>query len=200
VISTTGLDFRFNPSDHSYWLGDTRLIGVSEAIGAAGLKSFDRINPEVLEHARQRGIAVHSACHFLDEGELDRATVTEEIEPFVRAWEKFKVDTGVVFTEIEKPLYHATHEIAGRPDRIIRLNGVRGVLDIKTYKADRVTGVQLAAYALLRFGPQTFDPPQRWAVWLKNDGKYSMDRFEDRGDEAVFMACLTIARFKGRKQ
>lgn len=200
MISTGGPEFRFDETDHSYYFRGRRLIGVSEAIGAAGLKSFSRVDPEVLEHARQRGIAVHSACQDLDEGVLDWGAVSDEAEPYVRAWEKFKTDTGIVFTEIEKPLYHATYEIAGRPDRIVQLNGLRGVVDIKTYKGDAVTGVQLAAYSLLRFGPQTYDPPQRWAVWLKSDGKYVMDRFEDRGDEAVFMACLTIAKFKGGKR
>jgi hypothetical protein len=72
-----GEQFRFEPETHSYFLGKTRLIGVSEAIQSAGLKDFSRIAPDVLEHARQRGTAVHAACHFLDEGDLDWATVSQ---------------------------------------------------------------------------------------------------------------------------
>jgi hypothetical protein len=192
-----GEQFRFDPADHSYHLGDKRLIGVSEAIQAAGLNDFSRIAPDVLEHARHRGTAVHAACHYLDEGDLDWSTVSPEIEPYVRAWERFKSDTGVIISEIEHPRYHATLGFAGTPDRMVRFGGHSGTIDLKTYKPDSVTGVQLAAYSYLEFGPQpTWDAPKRWGLWLKDDGKYSLTEFTDRGDEAVFMACLTIAKFK----
>lgn len=198
-----GEQFRFDPEDHSYWLGKNRLIGVSEAIQAAGLKDFSQIPPEALEHARKRGTAVHAACHYLDDGDLDWATVSPEIEPYVLAWERFKADTGVILNEIEHPRYHATFGFAGTPDRIVTFvghNGFldrKGTLDIKTYKPDIVTGVQLAAYSFLEFGPQrAYDTPKRWGLELKDDGKYSLTEYTDRGDEAVFMACLTVCKFK----
>jgi len=190
-------EFRFNKTDHSYWLGKTRLIGVSDAIQAAGLKDFSRIAPDVLEHARQRGTAVHTACHFLDEGDLDWATVSTEIEPYVRAWERFKKETGVELLRIEKPLFHATLGYAGTPDRVVNLYPHKGIIDLKTYVPDAVTGIQLAGYSYLEFGPQPMlDAPRRWGLWLKDDEKYSLTQYTDRGDEAVFMSCLTIAKFK----
>lgn len=192
-----GEQFRFDQADHSYWLGKNRLLGVTEVIQLAGLKDLSRIDPGVLEHASQRGTAVHAACHYLDEGDLNWATVSPEIEPYVRAWERFKADTRVIINETEHPLYHATLGFAGTPDRIIQLNGQAGTLDIKTYDPDNTTGVQLAGYSYLRFGPQVlYDTPERWGLWLKNDGKYSLTEYEDRGDEAVFLACLTVAKFK----
>lgn len=193
-------EFRFDKADHSYWLGKTRLIGVSDAIQAAGLKDFSRIAPDVLEHARQRGTAVHAACHYLDEGDLNWETVSPEVEPYVRAWERFKRDVPSVMMEKEIPLYHATLGFAGTPDRIMEMSGDGGrriTIDLKTYRPDAVTGVQLAAYSLLRWGPQpSWDVPKRWGLWLKDDGKYQLTDFTDRGDEAVFLACLTIAKFK----
>lgn len=191
------LKFRFDPSDHSYYLGDRRLIGVSEAIQTAGLKDFSRIDPTVLERAQQRGTAVHSACQYLDEGDLDWATVSPEIEPYVRAWERFKKETGVELLGIEKPLFHATLGFAGTPDRVVNLYPHKGIIDLKTYAPDAVTGIQLAGYSYLEFGPQpTWDAPKRWGLWLKDDGKYSLSEFTDRGDEAVFLSCLTIAKWK----
>lgn len=192
--------FRFDPSDHSYHLGDRRLIGVSEAIQAAGLEDFSRIDPDIFEHARQRGVAVHAACYFLDEGDLDWGTVTPEIEPYVRAWERFKGDFPLDWSDVEKPLFHATHGFAGTPDRVTEKPGPT-ITDIKTYRPDAVTGIQLAAYSFLRFGPQpVYDAPKRWGLWLKDDGKYSLTEYTDRGDEAVFLACLTIAKFKGSQK
>lgn len=193
------LKFRFDPSDHSYYLGDRRLIGVSEAIQAAGLKDFSRVEPAVLERARQRGTAVHAACHYLDDGDLNWATVSPEIEPYVRAWARFKADTGLIINEIEHPryYYHMTFGFAGTPDRIVTLGGNNGTLDIKTYKPDDVAGIQLSAYSFLAFGPQcASDTAKRWGLELKEDGKYGLREYTDRGDEAVFMACLTIAKFK----
>ena len=190
-------EFRFDKADHSYWLGKTRLIGVSDAIQAAGLKDFSRIAPDVLEHARQRGTAVHSACHYLDEGDLDWATVSPEIEPYVRAWERFKKETGVELLGIEKPLFHATLGYAGTPDRVVILYPHKGIIDLKTYAPDAVTGIQLAGYSYLEFGPQpTLDAPKRWGLWLKDDGKYSLKTYEDRGDERIFLACLDLCKWK----
>ncbi len=192
-----GEQFRFEPETHSYFLGKNRLIGVSEAIQAAGLKDFSQIAPDVLEHARQRGTAVHAACHFLDEGDLDWATVSPEIEPYVRAWERFKKETGVELIEIEKPKFHATLGFAGTPDRVVNLYPHKGIIDLKTYKPDLVTGVQLSSYSYLNFGPQpTWDAPKRWGLWLKDDGKYSLTEYTDRSDERIFLACLDICKFK----
>jgi hypothetical protein len=191
------LKFRFDPSDHSYYLGDRRLIGVSEAIQTAGLKDFSRIDPTVLERAEQRGTAVHAACHYLDDGDLNWATVSPEIEPYVRAWERFKKETGVELLGIEKPLFHATLGFAGTPDRVVNLYPHKGIIDLKTYAPDAVTGIQLAGYSYLELGQQSpLDAPKRWGLWLKDDGKYGLREYTDRGDEAVFMACLIIAKFK----
>ena len=189
--------FRFDKTYHSYWLGKTSLIGVSDAIQTAGLKDFSRIAPDVLEHARQRGTAVHTACHFLDEGDLDLATVSTEIEPYVRAWERFKKETGVELLGIEKPLFHATLGFAGTPDRVVNLYPHNGIIDLKTYAPDVVTGIQLAGYSYLELGQQSpLDAPKRWGLWLKDDGKYSLKTYEDRGDERIFLACLDLCKWK----
>lgn len=197
-------EFRFDANDHTYWLGDVRLIGVSEAIQAAGLKSFDGIRPETLERARLRGIAVHAACHYLDDGDLNWKTVSPEIEPFVRGWERFKADTGFVADEIEAPIFDPTRGVAGTPDRIGRFPGshVRAVVDIKTYAPDDVTGVQTAAYGLIRFderdpfSDRVYEAHRRLGVWLKGDGTYGVREFGEGRDSSVFLAALAIAQFK----
>lgn len=189
--------FEFDEDSHTYTLGGRKMLGVSEIIQSAGLKDFSRIPPDVLAHACARGRAVHAACEFFDQNDLDWDTVSDEIKPYVVAWQRFKSDCPIEWADIEKPLYHATFGFAGTPDRIAVAPG-RAVYDIKTYAPDAVTGVQLAAYSLLRFGPQpSFDEPKRVAVWLKKDGKYRVTEYSDRGDESVFMACLTVCKFKG---
>lgn len=201
MISTIGDKFVFKEEDHSYWLGEKRLLSVSEIIQGVGLKTFDHVDPEVLARAADRGRAVHAACQFQDEGCLDLKTVSYEIDPYLAAWEEFKKDTGVIINQNEVPKYHATLGYAGTADRVVVLGGQTGIIDLKTYKPDAVTGVQLAAYSLLWFGPQrAFDAPKRWGLWLKDTGKYDLKEFQDRGDESVFLSALTIAKFKGEKK
>lgn len=191
-----GEHFRFNKQDHSYWLGANRLFSVTEVIQLSGLKDLTRIDPGVLEHASQRGTAVHASCHFYDQNDLDWETVSDEIKPYVLAWEAFTKDLPLEWADMEKPIYHATFGFAGTPDRVTE-TPYRGIFDIKTYRPDAATGVQLAGYSFLRFGQQSvYNTPKRFGVWLKDDGKYSLTEYTDRGDEAVFMACLTVAKFK----
>ena len=98
---------------------------------------------------------------------------------------------------IEKPLFHATLGYAGTPDRVVNLYPHKGIIDLKTYAPDAVTGIQLAGYSYLEFGPQpTLDAPKRWGLWLKDDGKYSLKTYEDRGDERIFLACLDLCKWK----
>lgn len=191
-------EFRYDPDTHTYWLGARRLLGVSEVINGAGLKDFSGIPAETLEHARLRGIAVHDACHFLDENDLDWSSVSGEIEPYVKAWERFKKDTGAVVESCEVASYHPTLFYAGRLDRIVRFPMARTamLLDLKTYKPDAVTGVQLAAYANLQGLPVI-----RAGLWLKDTGKYSLTEFNDEnGDWSVFLMALKLAQFKEAKR
>lgn len=193
--------FRFDDETHSYFLGDRRLIGVTEAIKEAGLQDFSKIDPSVLARAAERGKAVHLACHYLDDDDLEWGTVSAEIAPYVRAWERFKDDTGVILNAVESPRWNATYGFAGTPDREVILNGKKGTIDLKTYKPDDVTGVQLAAYSFLAYGTQpSYDAPKRWGLWLKDDGKYALTEFEDRGDLDMFMACLKLTKWKRRQK
>lgn len=186
-------DFRYIEETHSYFLGDRRLIGVSEVIQAGGLKNFAGIPKAVLEHARARGVAIHAACQYLDENDLDWATVRgTEIEPYVVAWQKFTTETGMTFEEIEVPHFNAALGIAGRPDRKAVWNGKRGLVDLKSYKPDPVTGIQLAGYQEMTFDES--EPIFRIGVGLDKKGKYKVVSFGDRTDRQVFLSCLAIAK------
>lgn len=194
--------FRFDAETHTYWHGKTRLLGVSEIIAAAGLKSFDGIAPEVLEKARQRGIDVHAACRYLIEGDLDWATVSTEVEPYVRAWERFRLDVGTAGFEIvenETPVYCPDFGAAGTPDLVFRINGGEGILDLKTYQPDAVTGVQTAGYAEIKYGGRPPANLRRWGLWLKDNGKYSLTEYKAATDSTIFYSALAIANFKRRQ-
>lgn len=64
------MEIEFLDDPHSYRDKATRIIlpSVTEIIGAVLRKSrFDRIDPEIMERARERGKLCHAAIHMLDE-------------------------------------------------------------------------------------------------------------------------------------
>lgn len=51
----------FNEEQHTYWLGDKRLISVTRLLKKHGLSTdYSAVNPDVLEKAAKKGTAVHS--------------------------------------------------------------------------------------------------------------------------------------------
>lgn len=189
-------ELQFDEATHTYTLNGRTLLSVTQVLKAAGLTEYlDRIPPDVLEKARQRGVAVHAACQFLDEGDLDWNTVHPSIIGYVHAWEKFKTDTGIVFTEIEKRRYHPLYLFAGTPDRVGILNGRPCIPDIKTYEAPEWGGIQTAGYEIM-LRSKEIPLYDRYAVHLKDDGKYKITQYKDSEDGKMFMACLAVAQWK----
>lgn len=186
-------EFRFVPESHEYFLGDRRLISVSEALKAGGLADYSHVHPAVLERAAQRGRAVHSATHFLDDGALDVASVSDEIAPYVEAWRQFKADTRAVIVRREEPGYNKLYGYGGTPDLVATIAGVGWVIDLKTYAPNKATGAQLAAYRNLDCMP-TDEPMHRAGLWLKPNGKYMLTQFLDESDWQLFLICLDKAK------
>lgn len=185
----------FDESSHTYkWQGRV-LPSVTQVLKGAGLTEYlDRIPADTLEKARLRGKAVHEACQYVDEG-IGFFYIPPEIQGYVDAWEKFKKDTGIVFEEIEKPRFHPIYLFAGTPDRVGILNGRPCIPDIKTYEAPEWAGIQTSGYEIILRSKERplFD---RYAVHLKDDGKYKITQFKGLEDSKLFMACLAISNWK----
>ena len=191
------MNFVFDEKTHVYKLDNRPLVSVTQTLKGAGLVEYDNlpISKDVLERSRIRGKAVHAACHYFDEGDLKRETLDPALVGYVAAWEKFKVESGVIIEQIEKAMYHPTYLYAGMLDRVLVRAGRRGVYDIKTYECAAWTALQLAGYELMA-RPVDEAPWERWGVWLKPDGNYKMEQFKDRTDAQVFLACLTVTNWR----
>ena len=79
---------KFDAEQHVYSLGGRNLPNVTNIIRPLQ-EGFDRIPPAVLEHARERGQAVHRAVLFHNENDLDIETLDLEIVPYFEAWIRF---------------------------------------------------------------------------------------------------------------
>lgn len=134
----------FNPVDHTYWEGDKQLPSVTTILKEAGHIDTTWYK----KSGTMRGTAVHEATEAIDRGELELGDFEgEEIFPFLKAYDRFKQDTGIVYSGIELQVSHPHLVYAGTLDRIGAINGDEYLIDIKTGAGKSFWhGLQLAAY------------------------------------------------------
>ena len=180
----------FNPENHVYTIDNIYLPSVTTIIKAAGLIDTTWFT----EGATTRGTYVHQATELYDKNDLDEAALDPALVPYLNAYKQFLNDTGFCIDGIEKRIHSATYGYAGTLDRLGKFPGenINSILDIKSGVPAKWHGAQLAAYALCY--PE---PHNRYGLYLSDNGTYKLKRFRDRNDMQVFLACLTIYKFKG---
>ena len=153
-----------------------------------------------------RGTAVHAACHYLDEGDLDEDSLDPALRGYVEAYKKYWQDIGPLgngvgnphkWEWIECPKQDPLGLYRGTPDRIAVVRP-RELWDIKTGGALRWHPIQLAAYVNMLDDPYAY---RRFGVYLKADGSYSVHEYprtDYQRDLAVFMAALTLYNWRHR--
>lgn len=183
----------FDEATHTYRFGGNVVPGVTSIL--APLTNFDRVPPHVLQAAADFGKAVHKACELDDLQELDEAALDPALVPYLQAWRKFSADYAVEWQDIEDPIYHATLNYAGTPDRFGMVRGQFTVVDIKsTAQLYPSVGPQLSAYANAKGQPYA----HRLAVQLKADGTYVAKPYTDPTDWPVFASLLTLRNWCAR--
>lgn len=183
----------------AYYVGDTRLISVTEALRIAGLRSFEHVPPDVLEKARARGTAVHEFLELLDLGLVEPDDAPSEIDGYVRAHQAFVADARWQCHHCEHVVRSEIHGFAGTLDRTGTLaSGLLVLLDLKCVASlDDATGLQLAGYEVaLREQEPTIGPLARYALQLRPEGTYRLQRYESRQDVHDFLAAVRIARWR----
>jgi hypothetical protein len=164
------------------------LPSVTEILEAAGLIDTAWFT----EESRERGSAVHRACELFDLGELDFESLDDRIEPYVRAYIRFRASRkDLIFDWIETPMMDGARVYAGCADRILQ-SQERAVWDLKTGDPKPADRYQLAAYVNLLDDPFSYS---RACLYLRQDATYQVREFpKDQYiyDLNVFNAALTI--------
>ena len=194
----------FDPEKHVYHWEGKRVPNVTSVL--APLSDFSFIKPEVLENARLEGQAVHFMAEHDCKGDLDVEGLPEWMAGCYQAWCKFKEDTGFECMDSERRIYHPVYEYAGTPDLagiMPKLPKVKDpvLIDIKrSFYGGPVIGLQTAAYQEARNKevPKDLRTKKRFALRLDKDGKYRLQPFEDPADFSVFLACLTMYRWRNQ--
>jgi len=182
--------FIFDPESHRYTVNGAEIPSVTQVLKEAGLtKEYSSME------AAERGTVVHLACECADLG----INVTDLIvDPYVTAWRRFRSETGFTHSDIENASWHPVYRYAGRIDRVGGANGKKIVLDIKSGAPEPWHALQLAAYAGLMAKPLAWE---RWAVYLADDGSYSVREYPKAmhlQDFSTFLNALAITNWKRR--
>lgn len=181
----------YDEGRHAYYVDGKALPSVTQILDGAGLISaFCRD-----EESRFRGTAVHAYCAQDDIAPLDLRTVPASLRNYVRAWRRYRIDTGFMPTLIEHRVDSFEYGYSGRFDRLGVMPGqsLLTLLDIKTAKTGSIATyvrLQLAAYALAYAPTRVFD---RRTVSLMPDGRYNTRNyplFTHHSDRAEWLGIL----------
>ena len=149
------------------------------------------------EEARRRGSAVHSACEYWDQGDLDEDSVDPAIAGYLQSYIKFRQVSGFQDPEwIEMPLMSKCGSYAGTPDRVL-ISRPRILLDIKTGPHQYWHKWQGALYLNMLDDPYSFS---RFGIYLKPNGNlprvHEFPKKEYAADLAIGLAAVTIYHAK----
>lgn len=175
---------------HRYYFNGVRVPGVTTILRG---KNF---NPTAqMLAAMDRGKAVHLATQYHDEGRLNPESVAPELVPYFEAYLKFLAEVKPEIIHVEQMVIHHQLWYAGTLDRVVKINGVEGVLDLKTGSAPMHTGPQIAAYyeAMSLLRGMTGG---HWSLVLFGDGTYTLNPYKGTDDWEMFKASLVIYRWK----
>lgn len=194
-MKRTGL--QFDPVEHRYYYNGLWIPNVTSILEV--MVDYSMVPGPVLEAAALRGNAVHTACHYYNEGDLDWSTLDEDWFGYVSAYIAFLDDTGFHVEHSERRVFHRPLRYAGTLD----LAGVfrkvwpdrRALGDIKTTAVMHpVVALQTAAYAeaLHRELKAKDRYTHRFTLQLQRDGTYNIEWHEAAHDFQRFAACLTL--------
>jgi len=207
LLQESKAQIQFDPAKHLYTLCGKKQRSVTEILADSSVVESEWYT----EEARERGRAVHAALEYADQDDLDEGSVHESILGYVKAAHQFRKDSGCKNVLVEPYGFHPLHRFAGKPDRIIILNGWLAVLDYKSGSMMPWTALQTAAYEALLpylvtpygqlFGEVMDKLPfikgvRRYGCELRKNGTYRLKRFEDRNDFKVFLGCQAIHNWK----
>ena len=188
----------FEEKDHVYRWDNSVVPSVTQILKP--LINFDHIQPDVLDIARQRGVAVHRMIELDCKGDLDEDGLPDWMRPALVNWRKFVAESGFQLIESEYRVFHPHYKYAGTLDLFGRMDECSAFIDVKrSFAAGPVIGLQLAAYHEAYCAQEKVGKAaKRYALKLSEKGPYRLEPYTDKADFGVFLSLLTIHQWKGR--
>ena len=176
------------------------MPSVSEICRFISREIYTDIQQFTLDRAAERGTAVHKATEILDK--YGKAEITEDIEPYLRAYIAFRKEHEVKWEKIEWAAHHPDNLYAGTLDRYGTVDGKKAIVDIKATSTVDPAHRKLytAAQNLYRkMLPEDMPVEAIYILHLKKDGTYKL--IELPIEDELADACLALhAALKKRKR
>ena len=156
-----------------------RLPSVTAILAATGLgPDYSRVPKHLLEHAAQRGTALHLAIQLYHENDLDEDALHPEVAPGFSAYRKFLAESSFQFERSEFEVISERWHFCGHPDLLGRLNGGLMLIDLKYMDTVHLwpATYQLTLYKLAFEEQEWENPPIQacYVLQLKHDGAYRL--------------------------
>lgn len=193
----TDSDFRFEESDHTYWLGDLQIpspTGLLKEFGITG-----NYPPGYAE----RGKAVHLAAQYYDEGNLDESSVDEAVKPYLTSYKKWIKKQKLKIILMEKPIFSPSLMFGCTPDRVFVTKARNHLLvDLKTsaHLNKKANEIQTAFQKLAITDTLPFTPA-RFILQLKQDATIAelIPLTDDRVSEEIAESMLNLHWYRRGK-
>lgn len=187
----------FDAETHTYTYAGAVVPSVTQILKP--LTNFDHIPKHVLEGARDRGVKVHAAVEFINQGilgtgyGLDEESLDPMLAGYVRQYRKFLAATGFEVTGCEQRVFNEGLFYAGTVDLLGRWQQTTWVCDVKSGAIPKSVGPQLSAYQMAL--PER--PRRRLTLQLKPD-TYNLQESTNLADWPCFQSCLNIHNWSSK--
>lgn len=177
---------------HEYHVGKQKLLSITDCLKSAGVMDIRFASDFDL----WVGTATHRAIELYNKGTLDMDSLDSDLKPRLDAWIEFLKLTGFKTKESEKSVYNFNLQVAGTLDVWGEFpNGTEGIVEIKSGNIGKWTALQTAGQDLLLGGNKR---RLRFGLKIPKVGKAVVTPHTNPDDYAVFMACVTVAHWKGK--
>ncbi|HYM24958.1 MAG TPA: hypothetical protein VEU08_17195 [Vicinamibacterales bacterium] len=184
----------FEHDAHRYFLDGIETPSMTRILRDSGVVSFEGVPEFILERARKRGSAVHALCHYLNENDLDWASVDEAYRGYLDGWRRLRDERQIEPLLCEYRVASRRHRLTGTIDILCAIAGDGWLLDYAT--GDPVAcgkQLQTAGYLGMAFEWSAEDAKlaavlrrfPRWrraSVRLRADGTFQFREYLDPRD------------------
>lgn len=172
--------FRFDPVGHRYYVDGQERPHVTGMLDAAGLIDTRFMTAE----SRVRGSAVHQLSADFDLDALDVDALVSPYKGFLLAYRQAMSLIPHTWDRIEQPRMHPVYLYGCRTDRVGRIYGAQGVLEIKSGELEDAHAIQTALQVMAESAgtPIACESWWRGALYLKPNGKWKLIEHTSRRD------------------